>query len=57
MVKSITRSDVRVVRIKERSQIGWMDNVKSVFDARGMCVEQERVVLLERNAWREVVNA
>ncbi len=54
LVKKINRSDVRGVRLKKRPRMGWMD---SVLDARGMSVEQGRVVAHDRDEWRAVVNA
>jgi len=37
--------------------MGWMDSVKRALDARGMFVEQRRVVAHDRDEWRGVVNA
>ena len=56
-MKKITRSDVRGVRLRGRPRMGWIDSVKRVVDARGMSVEQGRVVVRDRNEWRAVVNA
>ncbi len=52
LVKKITRSDVRGVR-----PMGWMDSVKRALGARGMSVEQGRIVVRDRNEWRAIVNA
>ena len=32
----INSSDVKGVRLRERSQIGWMDSVKRAIDARSV---------------------
>ncbi len=57
LVKKITRSDVRGVRPRGRPRMGWMDSVKRALGARGMSVEQGRVLVHDRNEWRAVVNA
>ena len=57
VVKRITGSDVRGERPRGRPRMGWMDGVKRALDARGMSVEQGRVVVRDRNEWRAVVNA
>ena len=57
LVKRITRSDVRGVRPRGRPHMGWIDGVKRALDARGMSVEQGRVVVRDRNGWRAIVNA
>ncbi len=57
MVRKITRSDVRGVRPRERPRMGWLDSVKRVLGAKGMSVEQERVVVRDRSEWRAIVNA
>ena len=57
MVKRITRSDVRGVRLRGRPRMGCIDCVKRALDARGMSVEEGRVVVHDRNEWRAVVNA
>ncbi len=57
LVKKITRSDVRGVRPRGRPQMRWMDNVKRVLGARGMSVEQGRMVVRDRNEWRAIMNA
>ncbi len=49
LVKKITRSDVRGVRPRGRPRMEWLDSVKSVLGARGMFVEQGRVVVRDRN--------
>ncbi len=53
LVKKITRSDMRGVR----PRMGWMDSVKRALGARGMSVEQGRIVVCDRNEWRAIVNA
>ncbi len=57
LVKKITRSDVRGVRPSGRPRVGWLDSVKRALGARGMSVEQGRIVVRDRNEWRAVVNA
>ncbi len=57
LVKKITRSDVRGVRPRGRPRMGWLYSVKRVLGARGMSVEQGRVLLRDRNEWRAIVNA
>ncbi len=57
LVKKITISDVRGVRPRGRPRMGWMDSVKRALGARGMSVEQGRVVVHDRNEWRATVNA
>ncbi len=57
LVKKITRSDVRGVRARGRPQMGWMDSVKRALGARGMSVEQGRMLVRDRNEWRAVVSA
>ncbi len=37
--------------------MGWMDSVKRASGARGMSVEQGRVLVRNRNEWRAIVNA
>ncbi len=53
----ITRSDVRSVRPRGRPGMGWLDSVKRVLGARGMSVEQGRVLVHDRSEWRAIVNA
>ncbi len=55
LVKKVTRSDVRGVR--GRPRMGWLDSVKRALGARGMSMEQGRVLVHDRNEWRAVVNA
>ncbi len=57
LVEKITRSDVRGVTPRGRPRMGWLDSVKRVLGARGMSVEQGRVVVHDRNEWRAIVNA
>ncbi len=57
LVKKITRSYVRGVRPRGRPRMGWMDSVKRLLGARGIYVEQGRVVVCDRNEWRAIVNA
>ena len=47
--KKITRFDVRVTRPRGRPRTGWMDSVKRVLAARGMSVEQGRVIVCDGN--------
>ncbi len=54
LVKKITRSDVRP---RGRPPMGWLDSVKKPLGARGSSVEQERVLVRDRNEWRATVNA
>ncbi len=56
LVKKITISDVRGVRPRGRPRMGWMDSVKRALGARGMSVEQGRVLVCDRNEWRAIVN-
>ncbi len=55
LVKKLTISDVRGVRPRGRPRMGWLDNVKRALVARGMSVEQGRVVVHDRNEWRAIV--
>ncbi len=48
---------MRCVRPRGRAQTGWVNNVMIVLNARGMCVEQGRAIVCDRNKWRAVVNA
>lgn len=48
LVKNIARSDVIGTRLKERPQTSWMGSMKGVY-IRGMSLEQERVVVCDRN--------
>ncbi len=57
LVMKITRSDVRGVRPRGRPRMTWMDSVKRALGARGMSVEQGRIVVRDRNEWRAIVNA
>ncbi len=57
LVKKINGSDVRGVRPRGRPQMGWLNSVKRALGARGMSVEQGRVVVRDRNEWRAIVNA
>ncbi len=57
LVKKTTGSDVRGVRKRERPRMGWLDSVKRALGARGMSVEQEKVLVHDRNKWRAIVNA
>ncbi len=57
LVKKTTRSNVRGVRPRGRPQTGWLDHVKRALGARGMSVEQGRVLVRDRNEWRAIVNA
>ncbi len=57
LVKKITRSDVRGVRPRGRPRMGWMDSVKRALGARGISVEQGRIVVRDRNEWRAIVDA
>ncbi len=57
LVKKITRSDVRGVRPRERPRMGWLGSVKRTLGAKGMSVEQGRMVVRNRNKWRAIVNA
>ncbi len=57
LLKKITESDVRGVRVRGRPRMGWMDSMKRMLDARRMFVEQGRVVAGERDERRAVVNA
>ncbi len=57
LVKNATGSDVRGTRPMGRPQVGWMGSVKRVLDARGMSVEQRRVIVYDRSYWRAIVNA
>ncbi len=57
LVKKTTRSDVRGVRPRGRPRMGWLDSVKRALDAKGMSVEQGRVLVHDRNEWRAIVNA
>ncbi len=52
LVKKITRFDVRGVRPRGRPCMGWLDSVKRVLGTRGMSVEQGRVLVCDRNEWR-----
>ncbi len=52
LVKKVTRSDVRRVRPRGRPRMGWLDSVKRALGARGMSVEQGRVLVRDRNEWR-----
>ncbi len=53
----VTRSVVRGVRPRGRPRMGWLDSVKRALGARGMSVEQGRVLVHDRNEWRAIVNA
>jgi len=57
LVEKINGSDVRGVRLRGRPGMGWMDGVKRALDARGMSVEQGRVVARDRDEWKAVVSA
>ncbi len=57
LVKKVTRSDVRGVRPRGRPRMGWLNSVKRALGARGMSVEQGRVLVHDRNEWRAVVNS
>ncbi len=57
LVKKITRSNLRGVRPRGRPLMEWLDCLKRVLGARGMSVEQGRVVVRDRNEWRAIVNA
>ncbi len=57
LVKKIIRSDVRGVRPRGKPRMGWMDSVKRALGARGMSVEQGRMLVRDRNEWRAIVNA
>ena len=57
LVKKINGSDARGVRLRGRPRMGWMDGVKRALDARGMSVEQGRVVARDRDEWKAVVSA
>ncbi len=57
LVKKTTRSDERGVGPRGRPRMGRMDNVKRALGARGMSVEQGRMLVRDRNEWRAVVNA
>ncbi len=45
----ITRSGVKAVIPRGRPRMGWLDSVKRELGARGMSVEQGRVVVRDRN--------
>ncbi len=57
LVKKITRSDMRGVRPRGRPLMGWLDSVKRALGARGVSVEQGRMLVHDRNEWRAIVNA
>ena len=57
LVKKIVRSDATGVRPRGRPQMGWIDGVKRALDARGMTVEQRRMIVHDGSNWRAVVSA
>ncbi len=57
LVKKITRSDVRGARPRGGPGMGWIDSVKRVLGARGMSVEQGRMLVRDKNEWRAIMNA
>ncbi len=57
LVKRVIRSNVRDVRPRGRPQMGWLDSVKRALGARGISVEQGRVLVRDRNEWKAIVNA
>ncbi len=56
LVKKITKSDLRGVRLRGRPRMGWLDSVKRALGARRMSVEQGRVLVRDRNEWGVIVN-
>ncbi len=48
LVKKVTRPDVRGVRPRGRPRMRWLDSVKRALGARGMSVEQGRVLVREQ---------
>ncbi len=50
LVKKVTRSNVRGVKPRGRPRMGWLDSVKRALGARGMSVDQGRVLcVIEMN--------
>ena len=57
MVKRIAGSNVEGARLRGRPRLGWMNNVKRALNARDMSVDEARMAVRDRSAWREIVNA
>ena len=57
LVKKIMGSDVRGMRLRGRTQMGWMNGVKRALNKRGMSVEQGRMIVHDRGECRTVANA
>lgn len=57
MVKRIVGSNVEGTRLRGRPRLGWMSNVRRALDARGMSVDEGRMAVRDRSAWREIVNS
>ena len=51
------KNNVRSVRLRVRSRMGWMDCLKRELSERGMSVEQGRMIVHDRSEWRAMVNA
>ena len=51
----IGEKDVRDLRLREMPQMGWIDSVRRVLDAKGMSMEQDKRLVLDRDEWRAVL--
>ncbi len=49
LVKKVTRSDVRGVRPRGKPRMRWLDSVKRAVGARGISVEQGRMLVRDGN--------
>ena len=56
-MERIVGSDVRGVRLRGRPRTGSVDHERRALNGRGMCVEQDGIIVCDSSEWRAVVNA
>jgi hypothetical protein len=55
IVKRVYSAKVEGSRAIGRPKMRWMDNVKASVERKGMNVEEARMCVQDRSAWRRVV--
>ena len=55
MTKRVMNSEAEGTRPRGRPKLGWIEGVTSSLSARGLSVEEARVIALDRGKWRKVV--
>ena len=55
MVKKVFKSEVNCRRNRGRPKRSWMDGVKEALRKREMSVEEARMIVGDRDRWKDVV--